>query len=254
MIDPTLAALVVTAFFLGGLVKGAIGLGAPVVVLSFLAYVMPLREAIAVFLIPGMASNIWQATNGPHLPALLKRMWSFLLAALVGIFIGVTIMAGTKSEIMVVVLGVLLIAYSLHALFGTRLPAPGRHEVWLSPACGGIGGVFLGLSGLFLIPGVIYLETLRMPRDQFVQGLGLTFVTIILGLGFSMTTHHLITWPLAILSMVGIFPIFAGLWAGRRLRHKISEEGFRKLFFIALIISGAYMIARNWSEITGGVV
>ncbi len=253
MIEPAIAALVIAAFFFGGLVKGALGLGMPVVVLSVLAFVMPLWEAMAVFLVPGLISNIWQATNGPYLKPLIGRLWTFLLSAIIFTFVGVTITAGTKSQVMVVVLGVLLILYSLYALFGTRLPAPGRNEPWLSPVCGGVGGIFLGLSGLFLIPGVTYLETLRLPRDQFVQALGITFVTIILALASSMTTHQLLTWPLAILSTVGLIPVFAGLWLGRRLRHSISEEGFRKAFFVALIISGIYMIVRNWNEIAGGL-
>lgn len=252
MIEPQIAALVVAAFFIGGFVKGAIGLGLPVVVLAALALVMPLREAMAVFLIPGIASNIWQATNGPYLPVLIKRMWSFLLAAIVGIFCGVTIMAGTKSDIMVIVLGSLLIIYSVYALVAPRVPEPGRHEKWLSPVSGATGGVLFGMAGLFIVPGLLYLEALRMPRDQFVQALGLTFVTITGTLAVSMTSHALVSWQLAVMSAVGLIPVFAGLWLGRRVRHRISEDGFRRLFFVALIVSGIYMIARNWEYVSGG--
>ncbi|MEM0990700.1 MAG: sulfite exporter TauE/SafE family protein [Pseudomonadota bacterium] len=249
MIDPTVAALTVAAFLIGGFVKGAIGLGLPVVVLAMLALVMPLREAMAVFLIPGVASNIWQATNGPFLPVLLKRMWSFLLGAILGIVTGVFIMAGTKSNEMVVVLGVLLIAYSVFALIAPRLPEPGRREVWMSPAAGASAGMLFGMSGLFIVPGLLYLETLRMPRDQFVQALGLTFVTITGTLAISMTSFALVSWELALLSAFGLIPVFLGIWLGRRVRHRISETGFRKLFFVALIVSGIYMIARNWESV-----
>ncbi len=46
--------LVAAAFLVGGLVKGTIGLGLPVVVLTALVFVMPLRDAMAVFLVPGI--------------------------------------------------------------------------------------------------------------------------------------------------------------------------------------------------------
>jgi len=77
MIDPTVAALTVAAFFIGGFVKGAIGMGLPVVVLAMLALVMPLREAMAIFLLPGLVSNVWQATSGPWMRPILSRLWVF---------------------------------------------------------------------------------------------------------------------------------------------------------------------------------
>ncbi len=238
-------ALVGAAFALGGFVKGAIGMGLPVVVLALLAMIMPLREAMAIFLIPGVASNIWQATNGPYLPALARRLWPFLLGAVCGIATGVSILAGTKSDIMEQVLGVLLIVYSILALTAPRLPAPGRHERWLSPLAGAAGGVIFGMVGIFIVPGLLYLETLRMPRDEFVQGLGLTFVTITATLAVSMTGFSLVTGELALLSVLGLAPVFAGIWVGRRVRHRISEAFYRKLFFLSLIASGAYMLART---------
>ena len=101
------------------------------------------------------------------------------------------------------------------------------------------------MTGIFIVPGILFLETLRMPRDQFVQALGITFVTLTVSLSLSMTTNALVTVEHAILSALGLGPVFAGLWAGRRIRHRISEEGFRKLFFIALIFVGIYMITRS---------
>jgi uncharacterized membrane protein YfcA len=245
MLTAETIALVAAAFALGGFVKGAIGLGLAVVVLALLAMVMPLRDAMAIFLIPGVASNIWQATNGPYLPALARRLWPFLLGAVGGIAVGVSILAGTESDVMETGLGVLLIVYSILALSAPRLPAPGRHERWLSPLAGASGGVIFGMVGVFIVPGLLYLETLRLPRDEFVQGMGLTFVTITATLAVSMTGFSLVTGELAVLSVLGLVPAFAGIWLGRRVRHGISEAFYRKLFFLSLIASGAYMIART---------
>ena len=245
MLTAETLALVVGAFALGGFVKGAIGMGLPVIVLSLLALIMPLKEAMAVFLIPGIASNVWQASNGPYLPGLARRLWPFLVGAVAGIGAGVSIMAGTRSDVMVTVLGVLLVLYSAYSLAAPRLPAPGPHERWLSPVAGGAGGVLFGMTGVFIVPGLLYLETLRMPRDEFVQGLGLTFVTISAALAISMTGFSLVTGELAILSAAGLVPVFAGIWTGRRIRHRISEAFYRKLFFLSLMATGAYMIART---------
>lgn len=245
MPDLETLALVVGTFFVGGLVKGTIGLGLPIVVLSLLALSMPMRDAMAVFLLPGIASNLWQATNGPWLRPLARRMWSFLAAAIVGIAVGVTVLAGAPSGALAITLGVLLLVYSGYALLAPRLPPPGRHERWMSPVAGCAGGVFFGMSGLFIVPGLLYLESLRMGRDEFVQAMGLTFVTISTALALAMASHALITWPLALTSASGLVPVFAGLALGRHLRHRISETGFRRVFFFGLIGVGLYHIARS---------
>lgn len=245
MLMPETFALVIAAFLLGGIVKGAIGMGLPVVVLASLVTVMHLSEAMAVFVLPGVLSNIFQALNGPFLGVLLKRLWSFLSAAVIGIFIGVMVLAGTRSEIMVAVMGLLICAHSAHLLLAPRLRRPGRHEPWMSPLFGGLGGAMFGMSGIFIVPGLLYLETLGMKRDQFVQALGICFVTISAALALFMTGHSLITPDLLLLSLAGLPPVFTGFWLGRRIRHRISEERYRRYFFVALFVTGIYMIGRT---------
>lgn len=246
MPDALTIGMIIAAFAMGGFIKGAIGMGLPVIVLTLLAMIMPLKSAMAIFLIPGVVANLWQATSGPYLPGLIRRLWPYLLAAIVGIALGVFTTADTPTETMVMILGLMLIVYSVFSLAGPRLPAPGRHERWMSPLAGGLGGIVFGMVGVFIIPGLLYLEALRLPRDQMVQGMGLTFVTISSALAVSMTGVNLVTGELALLSALGLIPAFAGIWLGQRIRHRIPEAFYRKLFFIALIFSGVYMVAKAW--------
>ena len=245
MLTPENVAMVIACFLLGGFIKGAIGMGLPVVVLAGLALLMPLRDAMAIFLIPGVLTNFWQALSGPWVGVLLRRMWGFLGAAFVTIWIGVVIVAATRSEAMVLVLAVMLCLYSIWSLLAPRLPPPGRHEGWVSPIAGGLGGVMFGMTGTFVVPGLLYLETLGLKRDMFVQALGLTFLTISSTLAFSMTTVGLVSWDHATLSAIGLIPVAIGLWLGRRVRNRISEDRYRKAFFVTLLITGVYMGART---------
>lgn len=244
MLSVPTVALIIGAFALGGFVKGVLGVGFAVFVLTLLALAMPLKVAIAIFLIPSVAANLWQATNGPYLGALLRRLRFYLAASVAGIVLGVALTADAPTGQLEIVLGGVLIVYSLYSLAGPRLPMPGRHEGWLSPLAGGAGGAMFGMVGIYTVPGLLYLETLRLPRDQLVQGMGLTFVTISMTLLVSMAGFELMTGEQALLSLFGLVPTFCGIWAGRRIRHRISETFYRKLFFAALIVSGIYMIAR----------
>ncbi|MEM7211565.1 MAG: sulfite exporter TauE/SafE family protein [Pseudomonadota bacterium] len=242
---------VAATFLLGGFIKGAIGMGLPQVVLTSLVMVMPLRDALAVFLVPGVVANIWQATSGPWFFVLVRRLWSYLLAAMIFIWIGVAVLAATRSDIMVLVLGVLLCSYSVWSMTQPRLPGPGRHEPWMSPVMGGLGGIMFGMTGTFIVPGLLYLETLGLKRDMFVQALGVTFITISSTLALSMTGQGLVSWDHAILSAAGLIPVGIGLWLGARVRKYISEAFYRRLFFIALFCIGVYLIGRVW--LTGAI-
>ena len=69
--DPADALLVSAIFALGGLVKGVAGFGLPTVGLGLLALSRPLPEAMALMLLPTIATNIWQALAGGALRAAL---------------------------------------------------------------------------------------------------------------------------------------------------------------------------------------
>ncbi len=60
-----------------------------------------------------------------------------------------------------------------------------------------------------------------------------------------MTGFSPATGELAVLSVAGLLSALAGSWVGRSIRHRISENLYRKLFFLSRIASGAYMIARR---------
>ncbi|HYI05977.1 MAG TPA: sulfite exporter TauE/SafE family protein, partial [Reyranella sp.] len=52
------------AFLVAGVAKGAIGMGLPPVALAIMSFAVPLESAIAMMVVPSMASNIWQAVYG----------------------------------------------------------------------------------------------------------------------------------------------------------------------------------------------
>ncbi len=241
---PETVALVVGAFFLAGAIKGLLGMGLPLVTLAVLASTLGVRETLSVMLIPGIATNTWQALAGPHFRRLARRLWPFLAAALVGIWFGTGVLATARSETLVAIVGVTLTMYAAVALLKIEMPPPGRQEPWMSPLMGGLGGVMFGMAGNMIVPGILYLHALRLPRDTFVQALGIVFITITLGLGSSLTGRGLMTTDLALMSALALLPTGLGLALGTRYRHHISEGRFRRLFLIGLVVIGLDMLRR----------
>ena len=245
MPDPTLIALVCIAFLAGGLVKGVVGLGMPTVTLSIMAATVGLKEAVVLMLVPTLATNVWQAVQGGALAALLRRLWPFLVLTCVGIWFGVGILAGGDTRLLSIFLGCLLCFYSVFGLSGRRLPAPGRWEPITNPAVGAVAGLVNGMTGSFIVPGVIYLQALGLGRDHLVQAMGICFSIATLAIMAAALANGLFTLNLGGLSVGALIPSFLGMALGARVRARLSEEGFKKVLFAALLLFGIYLIARN---------
>ena len=237
--------LVAFAFFLGGVVKGVIGLGFPVVGLAMLATTIGLKEAMALLVVPGIITNIWQALLGGAFKVLVRRLWPLLVTTAAGIWLGVYVLSTVDPTKLIIVLGVLLFSYSVFSLMRAQIPAPGKHELWLSPLMGAVGGFMCGLTGSYMVPGAIYVQALGLKRDLFIQAIGIVFVVLAAALGVSFWQYNLIDIHSGGVSVVAIVPMILGMFLGQRIRYRMPEEVFRKIFFIALMFAGLYMVGRN---------
>lgn len=244
MWTPETLLLVACAFLLGGVVKGVIGLGFPVVVLASLAAIIGLKEAIGLLIVPGIVTNIWQALAGGAFAAIVRRLWTLMAASVAGIWAGVAILATADTELLVGVLGALLFVYAAISLARPQISSPGNKEVWLSPVMGAAGGFMFGLTGSYMVPGVVYIQALGLSRDMFVQALGIVFCVIMIVLALFMSQNRILPIETAMVSAGAMVPTMVGMVLGQKLRHRLSEQKFRTVFFVALCCAGFYMIAR----------
>lgn len=242
--DPAMLALVLACFLLGGFAKGLVGLGMPVVVLAALAPVIGVPTSLALMVVPAMLTNVWQALDGGALGAILRRLWPFYIAAAIGVQLGGAVLASSSETVLLGLLGAVLVVYAAVSLLSPQLPAPGRHEVWMAPSAALAGGVMFGMVGNFIVPGILYLQALGLRRDLFVQTLGVTFIVISSALAVSLSGHHVLTPETAALGAVSTLPGLLGMVIGRRCRRYVSEDGFRRIFFIALLAVGVQNLAR----------
>lgn len=240
MLTPEAFGLVFITFIVAGTLKGTVGLGLPLIAIIFMAIPLGFKEAIAIVLLPGVVTNIWQALAGPYLRPLLRRLWSYLLASAVGAWIGVNILSLASQDTLLSVLGIILAAYSLYSLNRPQIAPPGRAEPILGPLSGGLGGVFYGMTTVFLVPGIIYLQALGLKKDEFIQALGLVFILLNASLISAFLEKGFISQDIAIMSVFAVLPTILGIYFGRRIRRHISEELFRKLFFQVLFVVAIY--------------
>ncbi|MCG8560027.1 MAG: sulfite exporter TauE/SafE family protein [Hyphomicrobiales bacterium] len=244
MWTPEIIALVTATFLFAGIVKGVVGMGLPLTVLGLLTATLGLKQAIVLMLVPALATNIWQGLVGGAFREIVRRLWSLLLASCVGIWIGAGLLARADALLLSGLLGVMLFAYSSFSLATPQIRPPGRLEPWLSPLMGGLGGLSFGLTGTYMVPGVLYIQALGLSRDVLVQTLGIVFVVITATLSLSLSRHGLLPPEMGLMSAYALLPTAAGMVIGQRIRKGLSEALFRRLFFVALLILGAYLSGR----------
>jgi uncharacterized membrane protein YfcA len=244
MTDPATLTTVALTFLLAGFVKGVIGLGLPTIALALLTATIGLHPAMALLLVPSFVTNVWQALAGGHARAVLARIWPFLAAATVTIWIGAQALTRVDVALLSALLGLLIVLYALVGLSRLQMSIPRRAEAWAGPAVGALNGVFTGLTGSFMFPGVLYLQAIGLTRDMLVQAMGMLFTASTLGLAAALGGQDLLTGPLALLSAGAVVPAILGMSVGQRLRRATSEAGFRRIFLASLLVLGLYVMAQ----------
>tara|TARA_E500000318_G_scaffold34651_1_gene33919 strand:+ start:1388 stop:2134 length:747 start_codon:yes stop_codon:yes gene_type:complete len=243
MQDPTLLAAAAATFFLAGTVKGVIGLGLPTITLGLMTLLLDLPSAMALLIVPSLATNLWQAAVGGHMREILRKTWPFLLTATATIWIGAQALSHVDLSYLSALLGLLLIAYAATGLAGFRLSMSPGAALRSGPLFGIANGILTGMTGSFMVPGVLYLQATGMPRDMLVQAMGMLFMlsTAALALALGHSAH--IDPELGLASALGLIPAILGMILGRKIRGYLSETRFRQVFFAGVLLLGLSITA-----------
>jgi uncharacterized membrane protein YfcA len=241
--DPPMLATIIGTFLLAGAVKGVIGLGLPTVSLALLTVAIDLPHAMALLLVPSLVTNLWQALVGGQVRAILRRIWPFLLMATVTVWLGATALTRVDLHLLSALLGALLVIYSLVSLGGVRFSLSPRQEIWLGPVIGSANGILTGMTGSFVVPGVLFLQAIGLSRDTLIQAMGILFTVSTLALAIALQGNRFLSVELAAWSSVALLPALLGMVLGQRIRLCLPEALFRRVFFASLLVLGAYIVA-----------
>lgn len=224
-------------FVLGGVVKGTLGVGLPLVVVPLLSLLMPAPQAMGLLVLPVLLSNALQALEGGRLRYAVRRFWPLMLAQLVATVIAVqlsmlmSLKALNSAIAFTVITAVVLMAVQ------PRGEIPARHQAWAGPVVGAVAGFLAGLSSLTGPILIAYLMALRLKRDEFVGSISIIYLLGAIPMYGAMLGWGRFGWTEVGWSFLALVPMYAGMRAGAALRHRLSEIVFRRLLlaFLALL-------------------
>lgn len=179
--DNSLLATIAAVFLAAGAVKGVSGMGLPTLAMALLGLVLPPATAAALMVLPSLATNQAQCL-GPHWRPLARCLWP-LWPGLV-----LTTLCSPQPDLVAsgpaarVALGAVLVAYGLWGLARPALPDLRSHAAWLGTLPGLLSGVLTAAAGVFVMPLVPYLQSLRLDREELMQALGLSVAIATLAL------------------------------------------------------------------------
>jgi uncharacterized membrane protein YfcA len=94
-----------------------------------------------------------------------------------------------------------------------------------------------------------YLQAIGMERDEFIQALGVFFMTSTTAMLFNLSSSGLLTREVAIPSTLGLITSLIGMYLGQMFRQRLPEETFRRFFLVSMIILGGYLAIEKAAQL-----
>ena len=242
--DLNSALIMLLALGAGAVVKGATGMGLPLVALPVLTAVFGLQHAVGLMTIPLIVTNAWQVwrfraeAGSPR----LAFMPLFLVGGALGIMLGTWALTSLPERLLVLGLGCILIAYVALRLATPHWALSLVMAKRYGPLAGLGGGTLQGATGISAPIGVTFIHAMGLDRAAHVYAVSAMFLLFslvqlpALWLAGVMQPLWLLQGLLALVPILLFMPI--GQWISGRL----SRAAFDRMILIFLGIIGLKMV------------
>ncbi|WP_294223817.1 sulfite exporter TauE/SafE family protein [uncultured Shimia sp.] len=230
---------------LAGIIKGMVGFGMPMVLISGLSTFLSPEIALAGLIFPTLASNGFQAFRHGATAALqsLMRFRRFLISGGIVMVVSAQFVRWVPENVLLVMIGAPVAVFVVLQLLGRplRISKPtARGEVTVGAFAGAIGGV----SGVWGPPTVSYLTAIGTEKTEQIRIQG-----VIYGLGaVALLLAHLGSGVLNVktapLSVFLVLPAMLGVWLGTKVSDRIDQKMFQRMTLVVLLIASLNLIRR----------
>ncbi len=235
---------VVLIFFLGGMVKGLIGVGLPTVTLTLLSFIFDIKDSISIILLPVIFTNLYQMFDGKHLKKIINEIRTFLLSSFLFIIPGFYFLVILKSDTILFILALLLIINSSLSLAKYEIKLKNYKSNYVQFFIGSMTGMTTGVTSIYTMPFVFLIQSLNYSKDKIIQLMGLSFFIFGSTQFILFNAYKMIDTDKLILSLISCIPILSGVYLGTVLRKNISENLFKILFNLMLAFMGFILILK----------
>ncbi|MCI4663153.1 MAG: sulfite exporter TauE/SafE family protein [Neomegalonema sp.] len=238
--------IVATLFFVGGFIKGLVGFALPLIAVTGAASILPAQTAVATVILPVLISNLFQALRQGVRPLLatFRRFWALNIMLGAMIFLGANLLPGLNERSFFALIGAVTFSAALIQLLGWRPRIAPRWEQKASLIAGGVGGVIGGLSGIWGPPVVLFMNALRLDKEEHKRAIGLAFLIGALILAPAHMHTGVLDSRTLPFSAALIIPTVLGMAMGGAAEKRLDAEMFRKATLIVLLLASLNLLRR----------
>ncbi len=230
---------------MAGIVKGLLGMGLPLVSITFMSILIEPKVAIPFVLAAGIVLNLVQVMQAGGVSAVAKRFTGLAIAAAVGVWVGTELLFAVDPRVIEILLGLIVCGYVFINIIRIPPTLPKLWENKLSIPAGLVFGVLQGATGSLAAPLAAWWQMLGLKKDEFVQASGYVLLIVVIPWAASLIVKGAVTWRIAFISAGLMIPAAVGMYLGGRIRARVPEERYRNLILALLFLAGLGLFGKG---------
>jgi uncharacterized membrane protein YfcA len=237
------AVYVIAVIFVATLIRSTLGFGEALIAVPLLAFrtpvdvAAPLAVLVSVVVAGAVVVQDWRGVQ-------FRAAAGLILASLMGIPLGLLLLARGDNQSVKLLLGSVIILFSTYSLaIGRSRNLAHDHAGWLI-VCGFLSGILGGAYGMNGPPLAIYGALRRWSPQHFRATLQAYFLPVsiiglagyaVIGLWTAAVTQYFL-WSLPGVAVATV--------SGRFINRRIQSDGFIRIVYGGLVVIGAVLVVQ----------
>jgi uncharacterized membrane protein YfcA len=243
--------LVGIALLIASFVKGATGLGFPLIATPTVALLLDIRTAIAILILPNLFMDSAQVIRDGFPYAVFRRFASLIAPTIIGVFLGTMVLVKLPLWVLNFCLGVMVLLFVSANVLKLHFTISSNGEKVLSPVFGFVSGFLNGMTNAAGPTLAIYLYSLKLEKRMFVKTIATIFITTKLSQLVAISTWNLFNWNTISLSVQVLLFTLMGFYAGIKAQDRVNQQTFNRGLLGLLFLIGMVLIWRALAQMGG---
>ncbi|KKB08340.1 hypothetical protein VE26_14880 [Devosia chinhatensis] len=228
----------------GAIVKGATGMGLPLIALPVLTTAFGLQHAVGIMAVTQVLTNalqLWQFRTAGQSER-MRFLPLFLFAGGLGVILGTLALHSLPERTLVFSLGVLLLGYFLLKISRPHLSVDAGLARRGGPFAGFGSGVLQGATGISAPVGVTFIHAMGLERGAHLYAVSAMFLVLGLVQFPALVVSGIMQPAWIVEALLAMIPILVFMPIGQALAGRLSRRAFDLMILIFLGLMGLKMV------------